>query len=185
MQGCQHAYEDTFAAPRDREREAVPEKKRREDHAMDLLRGFPNHFVNEASCTGKLKILCSQADNLPTKPVADSHFEQISKALEIEVQKQDWASRPRTYFILWQIKRIDAMNAFIVQGLNDTSFPYSGRDALPDTLTYFEASDFLKWQIFVYNDILHLEQGTTHCQLADGDVLFERKPVQLGVGSQG
>jgi hypothetical protein len=117
--------------------------------------------------------------------VPDSRFEDISKAIEVEIQKQEWANRPRTYLILWQIKRLDAMNTFIAQGLNDTSFPYSGRNALPDTLTYFEASDFLKWQELVYSDILHLEKGTTHCHLTNGDILFERRPVQLGVGSQG
>lgn len=77
------------------------------------------------------------------------------------------------------------MNAFIVQGLNDTSFPYSGRSALPDTLDFYEANEFLKWQESVLSDILHLEHGTTHCRLQDGDVLFERRPVRLGVGSQG
>jgi hypothetical protein len=150
---------------------------------MDIVRGISNHFGDEVPLSSRLQSLCSQADTKPA--ISESVFEEISKALEIETQKHEWANRPRTYFILWQIRRIDAMNAFIVQGLNDTSFPYSGRSALPDALTYFEASEFLKWQESVYSDILHLEQGTTHCQLPDGDILFERKPVQLGVGSQG
>jgi hypothetical protein len=134
----------------------------------------------------RLQSLCHQPDNPAARPsVPESRFEEISKALEIETQKKEWANRPRTYFILWQIRRIDAMNAFIVQGLNDTSFPYGGRSALPDTLTIYEASEFLKWQESVLSDILHLEQGTTHCRLQDGDALFERRPVRLGVGSQG
>jgi hypothetical protein len=153
---------------------------------MSVVRGLTSHFGDEVTRPGRLEILCLQPENSPTKPVIpDSRFEEISKAIETEIQQHEWVNRPRTYFILWQIRRLDAMHSFIAQGLNDTSFPYSGRNALPGTLTYYEASDFLKWQELVYSDILHLEQGTTHCHLADGDILFERKPVQLGVGSQG
>jgi hypothetical protein len=150
---------------------------------MDIVRSISSHFGDEVSLSSRLQSLCSQADTKPSIP--ESLFEEISKALEIETQKNEWASRPRTYFILRQIKRIDAMNAFIVQGLNDTSIPYKGRSELPNTLTCFEASEFIRRQESVYSDILHLEQGTTHCQLPDGDILFEWKPFQLGVGSQG
>lgn len=153
---------------------------------MNVVRGLTSHFGEEVCRPERLGNLCLVSENATTKTIIpDSRFEDISKAIEVEIQKQEWVNRPRTYFILWQIKRLDAMNTFIAQGLNDTSFPYSGRNALPDTLTYFEASDFLKWQEQVYSDILHLEKGTTHCHLADGDILFERRPVQLGVGSQG
>ena len=150
---------------------------------MDIVRGISSHLGDEACSPSRLQSLCSQADTKPSIP--ESLFEEISKELEIETQKKEWASRPRTYFILWQINRINAMNAFIVHGLNDTSIPYKGRSELPNALSYFEASEFLQRQELVYSDILHLEQGTTHCQLPDGDILFERKPFQLGVGSQG
>jgi hypothetical protein len=152
---------------------------------MNVVRGLTNHFGDEVGRPGRLESLCLVSENAVTRPIPDSRFDDISKAIEAEIQKQEWVNRPRTYFILWQIKRLDAMNTFIAQGLNDTSFPYRGRSALPDTLTYFEASDFLRWQELVYSDILHLEHGTTHCHLTDGDILFERGRDQLGVGSQG
>ena len=76
------------------------------------------------------------------------------------------------------------MDNFIAQGLNDTSLPYSGRRALPHTLTTEEARDFLLWQNIVVIDVLHLEQGQ-HVTIGNGDVLFESKRHQLGVGSQG
>ena len=120
----------------------------------------------------------------PVKPLADAFFHDISARLETQVQKQEWTNRPRTWFILNQIKRLDAMEAFIVQGLNDTSLPYKGRSSLPNTLNVNEANDFLKWQNSVISDVLYLEQGK-HVRIANGDVLFESKGRKLGVGSQG
>jgi hypothetical protein len=76
------------------------------------------------------------------------------------------------------------MECFIAKGLNDTSLPYSGRRALPETFTPYEATDFLKWQDLVVSDVLHLEHGK-HVGVDNGDKLFERRPLQLGVGSQG
>ena len=118
------------------------------------------------------------------KPFADSFFTDISMRLEAEVQKRKWTNRPRHWFILNQIKRLDAMEAFIKQGLNDTSLPYKGRSSLPETLNIFEANDFLKWQESVISDLLHLEQGK-HVRITNGDVLFESNRRKLGVGSQG
>lgn len=104
--------------------------------------------------------------------------------LEKQVQKREWTNRPRTYFILEKIKRVDAMEAFIAQGLNDTSLPYKGRSSLPNTLNADEAHDFLKLQSSVISDVLSLEQGK-HVRIANGDVLFENTRRKLGVGSQG
>ena len=116
--------------------------------------------------------------------ISESVFQDISTRLEVEVQKQEWTRRPRTWFILNQIKRLDAMEAFIIQGFNDTSFPFKGRSSLPHTLNFNEASDFLKWQASVLSDILHVEDGM-HVRIMNGDVLFESSRPQLGVGSQG
>lgn len=76
------------------------------------------------------------------------------------------------------------MESFIAKGLNDTSLPYSGRRYLPETLTFYEVGDFLKWQDLVVSDVLHLEQGK-HVSIGNGDTLFECRRPQLGVGSQG
>lgn len=126
----------------------------------------------------------NEATAAPAKPFKESFFSDISRRLEAEVQKKEWTNRPRTWFILNQIKRLDAMEAFIQQGLNDTSLPYKGRHSLPETLNFFEANDFLKWQDSVISDVLHLEQGT-HVVIPNGDVLFESSRPKLGVGSQG
>ena len=120
----------------------------------------------------------------PVKPLPDSFFNDISTRLEAEVQKKEWTNRPRTWFILNQIKRLDAMEAFITQGLNDTSLPYKGRSSLPETLNIYEVNDFLKWQNSVISDVLDLERGK-HVRIANGDVLFESGRRNLGCGSQG
>ena len=134
---------------------------------------------------GQIENLCGYGDpTTPASTIPDSRFEEISKELENTLRIPSWSSRPRTYFILWQIRRIDAMESFIAKGLNDTSPPYSGRPCLPETLNYHEAADFLKWQHHVFSDVLHLEHGK-HVRISNGDTLFEAGRLQLGVGSQG
>ena len=125
-----------------------------------------------------------EAATAPGKPLPDSFFDDISARLEAEVQKKEWSNRPRTWFILNQIKRLDVMEAFIQQGLNDTSLPYKGRSSLPETLNFYEGNDFLKWQDSVIGDVLYLEKGQ-HVRIANGDVLFESRRPKLGIGSQG
>lgn len=134
---------------------------------------------------GQIENLCGTGDPTTTaSTIPDSRFEAITKELENSLHSASWSSRPRTYFILWQIKRIDAMESFIAKGLNDTSLPYSGRPSLPETLNYHEAADFLRWQHQVFTDVLHLEHGK-HVRIGNGDTLFEAGRLQLGVGSQG
>ena len=128
--------------------------------------------------------LQNEATAPPAKPFPETFFNEISSRLEAEVQKRTWTNRPRTWFILNQIKRLDAMEAFIIQGLNDTSLPYKSRSSLPNTLNVYEAEDFLRWQNSVVSDVLLLEQGK-HVRITNGDVLFESNRRKLGVGSQG
>lgn len=155
---------------------------------MEYGWGSRNHAVGDQVKPGRLEVLCncSQTESSSTKLsiIPDSQFDEISKALENSVQNREWSCRPRTYFILWQIRRPDAMEAFIVQGLNDTSLPYKSRRSLPATLDIGEANQFLQWQDRVVSDILHLEQGK-HIRIHDGDTLFESQRRRLGVGSQG
>lgn len=147
---------------------------------MDFLRG--------AREVETLEVLCQSPESsiagakLPIIP--DSKFEAISRSLELYVRKKEWAARPRTYFILWQLGEIDAMNTFIAQGLNDTSLPFKGRIDLPAVLNPSKKDDFLHWQSRVLSDILHLERGT-HVRILDGSKLFEVTRSRLGVGSQG
>ena len=125
-----------------------------------------------------------ETTGLPAKPYPETFFNDISARLEKEVQNREWTNRPRTYFILQQIKRLDAMEAFIAHGLNDTSLPYKGRSSLPNTLNVNDVYEFLRWQDSVISDVLHLEYGT-HVRIVNGDVLFESNRKKLGVGSQG
>ncbi|KAG7006879.1 hypothetical protein G7Y79_00012g032150 [Physcia stellaris] len=152
---------------------------------MDYVRSFASQIVEDSR---RLEVLCrvTEAGTSTNKPsvIPESTFDAISKALETEVQRKEWTARPRTYFILWQIRRIDAMEAFIGQGLNDTSLPYKGRSSLPAALNIGEANQFLQWQDRVVSDIIHLEQGK-HVRINDGDTLFEVARKKLGVGSQG
>ena len=126
----------------------------------------------------------NKATGLPVQPLPETVFDGISSMLETQVQKPGWTNRPRTWFILDQIKRVDAMEAFIAQGLNDTSLPYKGRSSLPNTLNADEAHDFLTLQYSVLSDILYLERGK-HVGIFNGDVLFGSTRPRLGVGSQG
>ena len=155
---------------------------------MDYVRSFKTHSVEDPKKPGCLEVLCRypEVDGSTTKSsvIPESQFEEIAKVLEVDVQKKEWTSRPRTYFILWQIRRIDAMEAFIGQGLNDTSLPYKSRQSLPAALDVGEAIQFLQWQDKVVSDTLHLEQGK-HIRIPNGDVLFEDRRRNLGYGSQG
>ena len=145
---------------------------------------FPIVGARSKSATPRPMDQQNEAAGLPVKPLPEIVFDEISSMLEKQVQKREWTNRPRTYFILEEIKRVDAMEAFIAQGLNDTSLPYKGRSSLPNTLNADEAHDFLKLQNSVVSDVLSLEQGK-HIRIANGDVLFESTRPRLGVGSQG
>ena len=155
---------------------------------MEYVRSFKGHIVEDQSKPGSVEVLCHcpepEASTTKQSVIPESRFDDISKALEADVQKKEWTSRPRTYFILWQIRRVDAMDAFIAQGLNDTSLPYKSRRSLPATLDVGEANQFLQWQDRVVSDTLYLEQGK-HVGIHDGDALFESGRKKLGVGSQG
>ncbi|KIX01098.1 uncharacterized protein Z518_10164 [Rhinocladiella mackenziei CBS 650.93] len=114
-------------------------------------------------------------------PLDDAVFQQISNQMRKMGFSPDWTRRPRTYFILFQINKLNLMDMFIGHGLNDTCIPYSNRSALP-LLTFFEAQEFIEWQSVCQSKILGLEHGD-HCRLADGDVLFELGKSKLGKGS--
>ena len=155
---------------------------------MDYVRSFVSHTVVDQPKSGRLQVLCQppEAEGSTTKSaiVPDAQFDEISRELEANVQKPEWTSRPRTYFILWQIRCVEAMDAFIAQGLNDTSLPYRSRHLLPAILDVNEAEQFLQWQNSVVSDTLQLEHGK-HIRLNDGDVLFRSERKKLGTGSQG
>lgn len=123
---------------------------------MDSAHGFSYRAGEAPSRSVDLESTYQQNEATagPVKPIPESIFNDISTRLEADVQKKEWTNRPRTWFILNQIKRLDVMEAFIKQGLNDTSIPYKGRNSLPETLNYYEANDFLKWQDSVISDVL-------------------------------
>lgn len=113
----------------------------------------------------------------------DVHFDNLSIALMDEIKNQQWASRPRTWYILHEMDRLDTMTAFIYQGLNDMSLPHR-RNSLAETLNVEEAQAFLELQGLIPSDTLHLENGK-HITLKSGDILFEKRTQKLGSGRQG
>ena len=155
---------------------------------MDFTRGFKFLHGEESRGVGTLETLCQFSENsaagAKTSVIPESRVEEISRSLEYTVRKKEWTARPRTYFILWQLNKLEAMEAFIAQGLNDTSLPFKRRKSLPDILDLSKKDEFLKWQHVVFSDVLHLERGT-HVRIAEGDKLFEVGRKKLGVGSQG
>ena len=130
-----------------------------------------------------LTALCTVSQAMSEK-FPDEHFDDIRKRLQEELRLEEWARRPRTYFILFQLRRQDAMPTFILQGLDDTSLPYEGRKDLPNALNPEEAKSFLHWQDLVYSDVLRLEKKS-HVTIKNGDKLFEAYCPRLGIGSQG
>jgi hypothetical protein len=137
----------------------------------------------------KLAELCSHPGwRADPSPLPESKFEQISREMEAMGMPASWVRRPRIYFLLSNIRKIDTMDMFITQGQDDTFIPYPDRRALPSgehaLLDFDEAADFLKLQSVCESDELHVERGK-HCMLQDGDTLFERHKIKLGVGSQG
>ncbi|KAL9611674.1 MAG: hypothetical protein Q9167_003703 [Letrouitia subvulpina] len=155
---------------------------------MAAIRGILAQTSNLFTGTGTVDHgPSSTEDEVSTKKMQrlpDSVFEDISRNLEATLQNKDWANRPRTWYILNQINRLDLMETFILQGLNDTSLPYNSRQSLPQKLDRFEYENFVKWQDAVLSDVLQLEKGS-HVLIKNGNALFEGRRIRLGTGSQG
>ena len=146
---------------------------------------YSNHPITGAGNLGNLlQDVSNRVSTGKMAKVPDSIFEGVAKNIEETIQKKEWARRPRTYFILHQINRLDVMEAFIAQGLNDTSLPYKGRRNLPESFSVYESEAFLKWQEVVDSDLLHFEEGR-HIYVPNGDIFFDIKKPPLGTGSQG
>lgn len=120
-------------------------------------------------------------------PMDDSTFDQIAAEMRSNELEEEWIRRPRTYWILTQIKKLDLMDAFIFNGYDDTFIPYNSLKALPRTnarsFNYSDAQAFLEWQRVCVSQRLQFERGE-HVRLEDGDVLFEDNKKKLGSGSQ-
>jgi|SRR5579862_3325452 len=120
------------------------------------------------------------------KPLKDSLLPRIARLLEL-FGKHTWSRRPRTYVILRMINRVDAMDAFVAEGLYDISLPYSQR-TLPSVIKNPSArSKFLALQPLVLSEqALTVENGEGRHRhfVEDGDVHF--KPIKrLGQGGFG
>lgn len=120
------------------------------------------------------------------KHLPETLFPQLARLLELS-GKKSWSLRPRTYTILRIINRLDAMNAFVSEGLYDISIPYSVR-TLPDVLKNPSArAKFFEVQPLVLcQQASAVESGESrHRHFAeDGDIHFV--PVrELGSGGFG
>lgn len=117
------------------------------------------------------------------KPLPDSTYPQIARLLELG-GKHDWSLRPRTYTLLRLICRLDAMAAFMSEGLFDVSLPYNEK-TLPDGLKGPSARHkFLQMQPLVLSeqatDVESGEGRHRHFGI-DGDNYFVQvKPLGKG-----
>lgn len=106
--------------------------------------------------------------------ISDSTFKHISELLaHLESQNghQGWKSRPRTYTVLRNIRRLDLFQRFIDLNLKDIAFPYT-IDKLPDLIHEDGLRDeFLRHQKYVLTDASQLENGR-HAYTKDGADLF-------------
>lgn len=148
-----------------------------------MASSFRAYLAGDAAKSQDLTALCT-VSQATSERFPDEHFDDIRKRLQEELLREEWARRPRTYFILFQLRRQDAMTAFVLQGLDDTSLPYQGRKDLPNVLNIEEANSFLHWQHLVYSDVLRLEKNG-HVTIKNGDKLFEASCPKLGFGSSG
>ncbi|KAL8658968.1 MAG: hypothetical protein Q9202_007348 [Teloschistes flavicans] len=106
--------------------------------------------------------------------ISDSTFKRIAELLahlESHDGHQGWKTRPRTYTVLRNIRRLDLFPHFINHGLNDIAFPYT-IDKLPDQIHEDGLRDeFLRHQRYVLTDASQLENGR-HAYTKDGADLF-------------
>jgi ankyrin repeat protein/serine/threonine protein kinase len=122
----------------------------------------------------------------------DAEIQRLSELLAA-VGKQAWSLRPRTYAVLRMINRVDAMGAFVIEGLFDISLPYSDKTLPVDALGGSVAvrAKFLELQSLVLSapGAVDLEAGSgsssshAHFDRQDG-VQFQSLRV-LGQGGFG
>ncbi|KAG8530606.1 uncharacterized protein KY384_004644 [Bacidia gigantensis] len=153
------------------------------------MAGIPNFASQLYGSSGDRVDLCSACETISAKinskeQIPQAAFTQLSVALMDQIRNPEWASRPRLWFILKQMNRLDAMNAFITQGLNDTSLPFKSRGQIPNILNIHEFETFERWQGVIHSDICDLEEGA-HITIENGDMLFDSRRPKLGFGGQG
>ncbi|KAI9773521.1 MAG: hypothetical protein M1839_002057 [Geoglossum umbratile] len=140
----------------------------------------------ELAISAHFPVQSQPSEPLTVAPFKDSQFPEITRLLEIS-GKREWSLRPRTYSVLRIIKRLDAMNSFVAEGLYDISLPYSEK-TLPSALKSPAArSKFLELQSLVLStQAIEVESvGGRHRHFSeDGDVHF-RHIKTLGEGGFG
>jgi hypothetical protein len=100
--------------------------------------------------------------------------------------KQHWSKIPRTYSTLRMVNQLELIDAFITQGLSDTSFPFT-LQTLPEELrSPSKRLEFLEAQKLVLTKSLDLEReaGKHHHFLDQADIPFS-KLAELGKGGYG
>lgn len=155
---------------------------------MEVPSFYPDH-IKVDSLNLRLQDLCKPILSKDGKAtISDDAFQEISDVLLDLRCEPEWSRRPRTYAVLRMMDAIKYMPSFINFGLNDNSFPYPNRRALPpgiqDSLDLSEA--FLQKQEHVLSDACDLENEREgrHIAVKDGDKLF-RWYKKLGRGQAG
>ncbi|KAK7962779.1 uncharacterized protein PG986_003604 [Apiospora aurea] len=126
------------------------------------------------------------AHQVPTSPYSDLDFERISAYLRTQ-KREDWSIVPRLYTVLTLIDQADALDTFILNGMNDMWFPFE-MGTLPPSLPQSAQADFLRIQKVVYegSKAHQLESGAKRHAFfgEDDDIPFVCKKI-LGKGAHG
>lgn len=104
------------------------------------------------------------------QPLADEVFRDISESLS-RGRKPHWGKVPRIYVVLKSINDIQAIDAFINQGILDLWFPFT-QQTLPEVFRdQTSRKNFLEKQKVVFSKVLDIERASKHHHfLSDSDV---------------
>jgi len=91
-------------------------------HQRRMARTKP-HCSNSNIATQSIPVIMDAWEQ-SLSGLAQHDLEDISKQL-LESGHRQWAERPRTYFILARMGRLDMMTAFLEEQLHDISIPYA------------------------------------------------------------
>jgi len=91
--------------------------------------------------------------------IEESVFDRLRTLFDLN-GKQQWAERPRTYFILFSIDRLDALDKFVEAGFLDIQLPCRARQLTLLLDDEESREQFLKMQHLVLSKCRDMEHGS-------------------------
>ncbi|KAK3312216.1 kinase-like domain-containing protein [Apodospora peruviana] len=134
-----------------------------------------------------LESLFSRSGEAIKDPFTDAQFDRISTFLRNNTELPvAWSNVPRIYTVLRLIGQLDAMDAFLVQGMADIWFPFT-TNSLPSVLRPSLQSKFLEVQGVVLSKGFRLEKGSDrkHALFSADEPLPFQVIGRLGRGAHG